>query len=139
MIVIVKNRNYTQLIKGSLSYIVIFIMFYLYYNHMSSKFANQTQQLQKTLHVKKQKSKEEMALKYEQTIYNEAKTIVKYLKQSKVWSVKVIKDRLYIICSADTDIEPLLIRYGVNAYVKHTQKNIKIAIDLSTIMEKKYD
>jgi hypothetical protein len=44
-----------------------------------------------------------------------------------------------LVCDYNTDIEPLLIRYGVNAFVKHTSKNIKILIDLETIVENKYE
>ena len=61
------------------------------------------------------------------------------LEQKHIQSIKIVKDKLYIICDFTTDIEPLLIRYGVAAMIKNSNKNIKIAIDLKTIVENKYD
>ena len=50
-----------------------------------------------------------------------------------------VKDKLYLVCDFNTDIEPLLIRYGVGAMIKNSNQNIKIAIDLKTIVENKYE
>ncbi|MEA3289646.1 MAG: hypothetical protein U9Q04_05625 [Campylobacterota bacterium] len=139
MIIIIKNHDKKRILIKGLSILFIFVMFYFYYLHMGNKFQNITEELniEKTTNIKKKDI--EKTLKIEKTIYKEAVVIVNLLEQKHVQSIKIIKDRLYIVCDYNTNIEPLLIRYGVNAYVKNTAKNIKIAIDLKTIVENKYE
>ena len=36
-------------------------------------------------------------------------------------------------------MEPVMIRYGVNAMLKSTDTDIKIALDIRTIVENKYE
>jgi hypothetical protein len=75
----------------------------------------------------------------ENTIYKEAAIIVNLINQKYVQSIKIEKDKLLIVCDFNTDIEPVLIRYGVNAMIKNTNKNIKLALDLRIIVENKYE
>ena len=63
--------------------------------------------------------------------------MVDLLGQKNIQSIKVVKERLFVVCDNNTNIEPVMIRYGVNALVKSTMANIKIAIDLQTIVENK--
>lgn len=137
MIILIKGNNYKKLAIKGVSYLSLLIMFYLYYGHMSSKFAEQNQNLESKLTEQKVVKKSNKILKYEDAIYKEAVVIVDLIQQRNVQSIKVVKGTLFLVCNYDTDIEPLLIRYGVKAFVKNTSKNIKIAIDLRTIMEKK--
>jgi len=137
MIVLVQKNGYKRLIIRSLSYVAIIIMFYFYYNHMCNKFANQTKTLKKDLNITKRVYNSPISDKYENAIYKEAVSIVDLLGQQYIISMKIVNKRLLIICNNDTNIVPLMIRYGVNAYVKNTQNNIKIAIDLTTIVENK--
>lgn len=139
MIIIIKEKNYQKLVMKSLSILSLFIMFYLYYGHMSEKFDQKTKELENKLEVVKDFKKQEKGFEYEQIIYKEAVTVVDLLDQKHVRSIKIVKDRLFIVCDYNTDIEPLLIRYGVKAFVKNTALNIKIAIDLKTIVENKYE
>jgi len=139
MIIIIKTRNKNQLLIKALSMLSLFIMFWLYYNHMSGKFQEQNNQLVTKLDQTIVKKKTDKSINLEKTIYKESIIIVNLLEQKHVQSIKIVKDKLYIICDFTTDIEPLLIRYGVAAMIKNTNKNIKIAIDLKTIVENKYD
>lgn len=136
MIILIKGNNYKRLAIKGVSYLSLFIMFYLYYGHMSNKFAQQNQNLENQLTEQKVVKKSNKMLKYEDTIYKEAVVIVDLIQQRHVQSIKIVKGTLFLVCDYDTDIEPLLIRYGVKAFVKNTSKNIKIAIDLRTIVEK---
>jgi vacuolar-type H+-ATPase subunit I/STV1 len=106
---------------------------------MSSKFEDQTSKLENQLTVQKKEETLSRSMGYENEIYKEAVIIVDLLDQKHIQSIKVIKDKLLIICDYNTDIEPVLIRYGVKAFVKNTAKNIKIAIDVKTIVENKYE
>ena len=139
MIIIIKTRNKNQLLIKALSMLTLLIMFTLYYNHMSSKFETENQKLTTTLDNVIVKKKIDKIVNIEKTIYKEAVTIVNLLEQKHIQSIKIIKDKLYIVCDFTTDIEPLLIRYGVGAMVKHSKINTKIAINLKTIVENKYD
>jgi len=141
MIIVVKNRDTKRVAIKSLAVFSLFAMFYLYYNHMSNKFAEQNQALSTKLEIKEEIERKlnNKSIKIENAIYKEALTIVKLLRQEHVQSVKIVKDQLLIVCDFTTNIEPVMIRYGVNAMVKHTKTNIKLALDLKTIVENKYE
>jgi len=139
MIIIIKTRNRNQLLIKALSVLSLVTMFWFYYGHMSDKFQKQNDQLVTKLDQKIMKKKINKSINLEKTIYKESLIIVNLLEQKNIQSIKIIKDKLFIICDFTTDIEPLLIRYGVAAMIKNTNKNIKIAIDLKTIVENKYD
>lgn len=139
MIIIVKTRNKNQLLVKALSILSLIIMFWLYYGHMSDTFKEQNNKLINKLDQTIVKKKIDKSINLEKTIYKESIVIVNLLEQKHIQSIKVVKDKLYIICDFTTDIEPLLIRYGVAAMIKNSNTNIKIAIDLKTIVENKYD
>ena len=139
MIIVIKGKNRKQLIIKALSMLGLVGMFYLYYGHMSNKFKEQNDLLVNKLNLKVENKKIETSKKIEDTIYKEAVVVVDLLEQKNVESIKILKDKLFIVCDNDTNIEPVMIRYGVNALIKNTSKNIKIAIDLKTIVENKYE
>ena len=139
MIIIIKTRNKNQLLIKALSMLSLIIMFTLYYNHMSSKFEEQNKTLVNKLDKTIEKKEIDKSINLEKTIYKESVIIVNLLEQKHIQSIKIVQDKLFIICDFTTDIEPLLIRYGVAAMIKNSNKNIKIAIDLKTIVENKYD
>ena len=139
MIIIIKTKNRNQLLIKALSMLSLFLMFWFYYSHMSNKFQSQNEQLVTKLDKVILKKKQDKSLNLEKAIYKESVIIVNLLEQKHIQSIKVVKDKLYIICDFTTDIEPLLIRYGVAAMIKNSNTNIKIAIDLKTIVENKYD
>jgi len=139
MIVIIKGSNIKQLIIKALSMLSLVLMFYFYYGHMSNKFKAQNEQLISKLNIKKEIKKADLSVKFEKTIYKEAVIVVDLLDQKHIQSIKIVKDKLLIICDYDTNIEPVLIRYGVNALIKNTSQNVKIALDLKIIVENKYE
>lgn len=139
MIIIVKGKSNKRTLIKALSTLSLVVMFWLYYGHMSSKFQEQNKQLLSKLETKEKKIIDDKSLKLEKTIYDEAVVVVNLIEQKHIQSIKIVKNQLFIVCDFTTDIEPLLIRYGVKAMVKNTTKNIKIAIDLKTIVENKYE
>ena len=139
MIVIIKGNNRNQLIIKAFSMLSLVGMFYLYYGHMSNKFQEQNKELSSKLNIKTQNIKQDLSKNIEKTIYKEAVIVVDLLEQKNIESISVVKDKLLIICEYNTNIEPILIRYGVNALVKSTSKNIKIALDINTIVGNKYE
>lgn len=139
MIIILKTTNKNQLLIKALSMLSLLIMFWFYYQHMSTKFQEQNNELVNKLDKTIVKKEIDKSIKLEKTIYKESLKIVNLLEQKHIQSIKIVKDKLYIICDFTTDIEPLLVRYGVGAMIKNTTNNIKIAISLKTIVENKYD
>lgn len=139
MVIVVKGFSYKRLLIKSLSYLSLLAMFYLYYGHMSTKFQDEKIQLGKELTSQKKQNMLDKSLGYEKEIYKEAVVIVDLLEQKHIQSIKIVKDKMLIICDYNTNIEPVLIRYGVKAFVKNTAENIKIAIDVKTIVENKYN
>jgi len=141
MIILVKNQNRKRLLIKTIAVTSLFLMFFLYYNHMSQKFQDENFKLSTELNIKEKKEKKttSKSVKIENLIFEEAKIIVKLLDQRYVKELKIVDDKLLIICDYTTDIEPLLVRYGANALVKNSDRDIKIAINLAIIVENKYE
>jgi hypothetical protein len=139
MIISVKTVNYKRIAAKIFSVVGLVTMFYFYYLHMSDRFKQQNQILAQKLNLKQTRKKESLTRRLEKLIYKEAEMAVFLLQQKNVRIVKIIDDKLFIECDYDTNIEPLLIRYGANALIKVTPDNIKIAIDLKFIVENRYE
>ena len=136
MIVAVKRPNYKKLLIKVISVVALVTMLAAYYFHMSEKFAQEEQA--KADLAMEQKLKQNRAATIENIIYNEAQTAVDLLSQEHVRTIKVIANKLYIVCDPETNLDALMVRYGVMALVKTTVKDTKIAIDLKKIIESKY-
>ena len=136
MIVAVKSKDYKKVIIKAISFISLIAMFTAYYFHMSDEFS---QPDKKKIINNKNTAKNKKAKTIEKIIYREAETAVDLIGQINVQQIKIAGKRLYIVCDTNTDLEPLMIRYGVMALIKHSVKSIKIAINLDFIVESKYD
>lgn len=139
MIIVIEGKRNKQLLVKALSMFALVVMFWLYYGHMCNRFKEQNNQLLSKLELKKEKKITDRKNNIERTIYKESVKIVDLIGQKNVQSIKIVKNKLFIVCNFNTDIEPLLIRYGVNAMVKSTEQNIKLALDLKMIVENKYE
>ncbi len=139
MILVVKSRDYKRLAIKALSVVGLVSMFFAYYMHMSDKFQKQNSALVKKLDTKGKNKKTNLARQLEKLIFKEAEMVVDLLGQHHIQSIKIIEEKLFIVCDYDTDIEPLLVRYGVKAMMKQSAQNIKIALDLKFIVESRYE
>ena len=141
MILIVKGKSYKDIIRKVLAMTFLIVMFFFYYEHMSNRFMQENIKLENELFVKNEiiKNNKKVKQKVSRIIYKEAEQIVDLIGQKHIQSIKIVKNRLIIICDYDTNIEPLFIRYGVMALVKSTPQNIKIAIELKFIVESRYE
>jgi len=137
MIVTVKRKDYKRIIIKAISFASVIAMFTAYYFHMSEEFSQETKEKQAQKSKLTLKNKKAKAI--EKIIYREAETAVDLIGQINVQQIKILGKRLYLVCDTNTDLEPLMIRYGVMALVKHSVKNIKIAINLDFIVGSKYD
>ena len=109
MIVAVK-RNKKQRIVKFISLLVLICIFGGYYYYTGKAFE---EQLQKEL---------------------ENKRIV---GQEHVKHVKIIENKVVLVCEINTNLDALIVRYGVMAFVKKTLNEVIIAVDIDFILKSK--
>ena len=139
MIVVVKRNKKGYLIK-ILSLLILIGISAAYYVHLEKKHqeeikkeleAKQALQLQEEKREKKEKEKKEI----ETVLLSEIEKAVDLLGQENIRNVKIIEDKVIIICEPATNLEPLIVRYGAMAFIKKTLNEIVIAIDLNFLLK----
>lgn len=139
MIVVVKRNKKGYLIK-ILSLLILIGISAAYYVHLEKKHqeeikkeleAKQVLQLQEEKREKKEKEKKEI----ETVLLSEIEKAVDLLGQENIRNVKIIEDKVIIICEPATNLEPLIVRYGAMAFIKKTLNEIVIAIDLNFLLK----
>ncbi len=135
MIVVVKKNNFKKIAMKTISLLVVGGMLTAYYFHMNGKFSLESSEEDKIAQEEANlPSQEKLARKLEKIIYKESENVVAMIGQTNVQKIRIVGKTLFIVCDSDTDIEPLMVRYGALALVKNTNKDIKIAIDLQNIV-----
>ena len=141
MIVAVKRTKKRHLLK-ILSLILLIGISAAYYVHLEKK--HQQEELKKELELKQalkiQEEKEEKRQKKEKeeieaTILSEIEKTVDLIGQENVRNVKIIEDKVIIICEPNANLEALIVRYGAMAFIKKTLNEIVIAIDLNFLLK----
>jgi hypothetical protein len=139
MIVAVKRNKKGYLIK-IVSLLILIGISAAYYVHLEKKHqeeikkeleAKQALQLQEEKREKKEKEKKEI----ETVLLSEIEKAVDLLGQENIRNVKIIEDKVIIICEPATNLEPLIVRYGAMAFIKKTLNEIVIAIDLNFLLK----
>lgn len=139
MIVAVKRNKKGYLIK-ILSLLILIGISAAYYVHLEKKHqeeikkeleAKQALQLQEEKREKKEKEKKEI----ETVLLSEIEKAVDLLGQENIRNVKIIEDKVIIICEPATNLEPLIVRYGAMAFIKKTLNEVVIAIDLNFLLK----
>lgn len=140
MIITVKKKLNKRFIVKLLSVIALIIMFVMYYFHMKEKAEKELRQKELIKIEKKERIEKENRKKIiEKIIYKEVKNAVNLIGQLNVKSIRIISNKILIVCDIGTNINPLLVRYGSLALVKKTKNNIKIALDLKYIVKSNYN
>lgn len=139
MIVAVKRNKKGYLIK-IVSLLILIGISAAYYVHLEKKHqeeikkeleAKQALQLQEEKREKKEKEKKEI----ETVLLSEIEKAVDLLGQENIRNVKIIEDKVIIICEPATNLEPLIVRYGAMAFIKKTLNEVVIAIDLNFLLK----
>jgi len=138
MIVAVK-RNRKQKIIKALSIVFVIAMFGGYYWHMSVEFQKQQEAEIEAKKAQKiaQETKKNNKKKLETAILSEVEKAVDLIGQENVRHVKIIENKLVMICEPKTNLDALMVRYGTMALIKNTLNEIIIAIDVKYIVESK--
>ncbi|MDD2888990.1 MAG: hypothetical protein PHY66_14430 [Aliarcobacter sp.] len=136
MIVAVKRNKKRTLLKV-VSLIVLAAMIGGYYYHMNKSFLEQqkkeleSKQALKLEEDKKEKEKKDI----ENAILSEVEKAIDLVGQEHIRHVKIIEDKLIIICEPATNLDALLVRYGAMALIKKTLNEIIIAVDINFILK----
>lgn len=141
MIVAVK-RNKKQKLFKIISLVVLLLIFGGYYYHMDKTFKEkQKLELEEKQALKLQEEKEEKKEKEkkqaEAAILTEIEKAVELIGQQYVRHVKIIDNKVIIVCEPNTNLDALIVRYGVMALVKKTLNDIIIAVDVNFILKSK--
>ena len=141
MVIIVQNQNKKRVMVKTIAVLSLVTMFWLYFQHMSTKFQEQNTKLTIELETKKELERKinSKSAKIEDLLYKEAVLVTKLINQKNIQSIQIVKDKLLITCDFGTNIEAVMIRYGASAMLKSTDVDIKIALDIKTIVENKYE
>ncbi|MDY0327082.1 MAG: hypothetical protein RBR07_02435 [Arcobacteraceae bacterium] len=141
MIVVVKRIDYKKLAIKVGSILALIILFGAYYIHMSgvySEFENKNDNKAQAIDTSIIDKQEQKTKEIENIIYEEALIATNLIGNDNLKDIKILDDRLLIVAIPSTDIEPIMIRYGVLALVQNTKNDIKIAIDLASIVQSRY-
>lgn len=140
MIVAVK-RNRKQKIIKYLSILFLVGMFVAYYMYMNKQFKEEEKIRIEQKKAQKIKEQKEIASKkkFEKAIFTEIEKAVDLIGQENVRHVKVIEDKVIMICEPNTNLEALKVRYGTLALVKKTLNETIIAIDINSVIQSKLD
>jgi hypothetical protein len=138
MIVAVKRNKKQKFIK-ILSLVILVAMFGGYYYYMSKNFEEQQQKdLEAKQALKLEEDKKiENKKNFERAILTEVEKAADLIGQEYIRHVKIIENKVVIICEPNTNLEALMVRYGAMALVKNTLNEIIIAIDIKLILESK--
>lgn len=138
MIVTVKSNGPKKQLMKIISFVALIAMFTAYYFHMSEEFSgDQALMQEQTQEQKEQEDLKENSKKIERIIFKEVETAVDLVGQEYIQDVKIVKNRILIVCDTGTNLDPLKVRYGTLALIKNDLNNIKIAIDIKYIIESK--
>lgn len=136
MIVAVKRKRKQKIIR-LISLLFVVAMFGAYYLHMSNEFKKQQEaelQAKQAAQIE-EKNREEEQKKVERIIVSEVEKAVDLIGQENVRHVKIIENKLILVCEPETNLEALMVRYGTMALVKNTLTEVIIAIDVKYIVK----
>jgi hypothetical protein len=136
MIVAIKRNKSKKLIK-ILSLLALICMFTGYYFYMNKTYAEQLQkEAESKQAIKLQEEKKDKEKKLvEKAILTEIEKAIDLVGQEHIRHVKIIEDKVIIICEPATNLDALMVRYGAMALIKRTLNEIIIAIDVNFILK----
>ncbi|PLY08655.1 MAG: hypothetical protein C0626_12435 [Arcobacter sp.] len=138
MIVTVKNSGPKNYVMKIISVLALVTMFTAYYFHMSDEFSS-SQDRDKISPQNIEEMKREDSKKVERLIFKEVETAVDLIGQEYIQDVKIVKNKILLVCDTSANLDALKVRYGTLALIKNDLNNIKIVIDIKYIIESKYN
>ena len=139
MIVTVKNSEPKNYVMKIISIIELVTMFTAYYFHMSDEFSSNEVSLEKMSKQNIEEMKKEDSKRVEKLIFKEVETAVDLIGQEYIQDVKIVKNKILLVCDTSANLDALKVRYGTLALIKNDLNNVKIVIDIKYIIESKYN
>ena len=68
-------------------------------------------------------------------ILTEVEKAVDLIGQEHIRHVKIIEDKVILVCEPTTNLDALMVRYGAMALIKKTLNEIVIAVDINFILK----
>lgn len=141
MIVVVKRTDYKKLairVSSLLGVVVLFAIYYFYMGDFYKDFGTSPKEEVQNQNQELLNKQEQKAKAIETIIYDEAMVATSLLGNENIQDIKIHNDRLLIVANPRIDLEPIMIRYGVLALVQNTKNDVKIAVDLASIVQSRY-
>jgi hypothetical protein len=138
MIVAVKRNKKQKLIK-LLSLFVLVCIFGVYYYYTGKTFEEQQRKnlaVKQALKIEEDKQIENKK-EIERAILIEVEKAVDLIGQENIKHVKIIENKVVLVCEVNTNLDALIVRYGVMAFIKKTLNEIVIAVDIDFILKSK--
>jgi hypothetical protein len=139
MIVAVKRNKKRYLLK------ILFLLLVIgasaaYYVHLEKKHQEELkkeQEVKQALKIQEEKKekKEKEKKELESLLLAEIEKTVELIGQENVRNIKIIEEKVIIVCEPATNLDALIIRYGAMAFIKKTLNEIVIAIDLNFLIK----
>lgn len=138
MIVAVKRNKKQKLIKliSILVAIAMFVAYFMYLNQQHKDEAFKKLNIKKAKEIKEKKLKD-IKIKYEKMILQESEKAVDLIGQKSVQLIKIVDNKIVIICDLNSNLDALMVRYGTMALVKRTIKETIVILDINYIIESK--
>lgn len=138
IVAVKKNKNY-KLLKIILLVASIFMLILFLYNKNEER-----NELKKSELVKKEiltieaNKKEDTKKDMERAILAEVEKAVDLVGQEHIRTIKIIDNKIVIVCETDANLEALFVRYGAMALIKKTLSETVIAVDINFILKSKF-
>jgi len=138
MIVAVKRNKKQKFVKILILLILVGSAGGYYYNTQKNLKIQQQKELEIKEAQKLEEEKKENAKKeIEKAILVEIEKVVDLVGQENIRQVKIIDEKVVLVCNPDTNLEALTVRYGVMALIKKTINETIIAVDIDFILKSK--
>lgn len=135
MIVAVKRNNKQKYTILALAVFVVFVLFLIFKSvYQKSEISNENGIKREILQVDaNEKSNDAKIL--EKAILSEVEKVVDLVGQEHIRTIKIIDNKIVIVCEKDAVLEALFVRYGAMAMVKKTLNETVLAVDINYILK----
>lgn len=136
MIVAVKRNKNLKYLKIAIGVVLtIFLAIFVYLKFATPKEEIKVETPIKEIAKEEIKDKEENKIDIEKAILSEVEKAVELVGQEYIRTVKILDNKIVIVCEPNSNLEALFVRYGAMAMVKKTLNETVIAVDINFILQ----
>lgn len=135
MIVAVKKNNNQKYIILAIAIFVLLLIFVLFKSFEAGNQSSSEGLEDREIIKVDANEKQNEAKILEKAIISEVEKVVDLVGQEFIRTIKVIDNKIVIVCEKDAILEALFVRYGAMAMVKKTLNETVLAVDLNYILK----